>query len=559
MPLPTAGTQFTISTQNGNTQSGTSVTTLRDGRSVVVWKDAASTVGDIFYRIVDAKGVPQGAAQQVNINTQGVQDIPAVTALAGGGFVIAWQNYGTSGDGNDISFKVYGASGAVVKEETFATATGVQQEPTIEATPTGGFVIGYSDSNTGNTGLGSSTAAMAREYSANGTAIGSPVRISGNWGGEFSPVLAINSSITAAIWDDHLGPDTTRNGEDGIYARTYVRNLPAATPSDGGTKINAGPFAEAPANPDVDLVGNTPVYVWQDKYAGTDLFDIMMSFGAAGVQRINTTTAGDQSNAEVAALANSAGFVVVWLDGGAAGGSDIRARVFHSSGTPTSSDFVVSTLGALTFGAQVDPAVTALIDGRFLVTWSDSANSSGIEGRIFDPRIAAVTWTGTGAGEQFVGTAFADLLNGGGGNDDISGGNGGDTLSGSAGNDVLAGGLGKDTLTSGAGADQFIFDTRLNATTNVDTITDLTSLDRIVLDNDIFTALGATLTSDEFRVIATGTSFSAVDSTDHIIYLKATGQLFYDRDSNGTAFGPVLLAELPDETVLRFSHLTLID
>ena len=37
---------------------------------------------------------------------------------------------------------------------------------------------------------------------------------------------------------------------------------------------------------------------------------------------------------------------------------------------------------------------------------------------------------------------------------------------------TLSGGLGNDTLTGGAGADQFVFNTALNAVTNVDHITE---------------------------------------------------------------------------------------
>lgn len=64
-------------------------------------------------------------------------------------------------------------------------------------------------------------------------------------------------------------------------------------------------------------------------------------------------------------------------------------------------------------------------------------------------------------------------------------------LTGTAGNDVLIGLGGKDTLTGGAGADQFLFNTALNRSTSLATITDFSHAqgDKIDLDHTIFTAL----------------------------------------------------------------------
>lgn len=111
------------------------------------------------------------------------------------------------------------------------------------------------------------------------------------------------------------------------------------------------------------------------------------------------------------------------------------------------------------------------------------------------------------------------------------------TLNGAAGNDQLFGKGGKDTLTGGAGADKFVFDT-VAGTGNIDTITDFVSgTDKILLDDDIFTALGITgtfagvaFTADKFH---NGTS--ALDTLDRIVYNSSTGALYYD--ANGSSIG----------------------
>ena len=131
------------------------------------------------------------------------------------------------------------------------------------------------------------------------------------------------------------------------------------------------------------------------------------------------------------------------------------------------------------------------------------------------------------------GTASADYLVGAGGNDKVNGLAGNDTLLGGTGIDTLTGGTGKDTLTGGASGDFFVFNSVLNAITNVDRITDFSApADTIRLENGIFTAFAAVgaIAADAFHQGA-----AAHDATDRIIYNPLNGALNYD--SNGDAAG----------------------
>lgn len=116
----------------------------------------------------------------------------------------------------------------------------------------------------------------------------------------------------------------------------------------------------------------------------------------------------------------------------------------------------------------------------------------------------------------------------------IGGNNGNNFLTGLGGNDALNGALGSDTLTGGVGLDSFIFNTALGAFPNIDSIIDFSVVDdRILLDNAIFTALGAAtgaMTSAQFWASASGL---AHDANDRIVYNTATGVLSYDADGNG--------------------------
>ena len=117
------------------------------------------------------------------------------------------------------------------------------------------------------------------------------------------------------------------------------------------------------------------------------------------------------------------------------------------------------------------------------------------------------------------------------------------TIFGNAGVNTINGRGGNDTLTSGGGNDILVFDTALNGATNVDSIADYdASADSIHLDNAVFTALIATgvLAASAFKDIAVAPK----DTSDRIIYNSGTGNLYYDADGSGVAFGNVKFAAL---------------
>ena len=135
---------------------------------------------------------------------------------------------------------------------------------------------------------------------------------------------------------------------------------------------------------------------------------------------------------------------------------------------------------------------------------------------------AAINGTGNGMSNTLLGNAAANRLTG------LSGA---DTINGGAGNDTLLGGGGKDILTGGLGNDFFVFNTALNASTNIDTLKDYTAAnDTIRLENSIFTSLTTTgvLSAANFVV---GTA--AADANDYLVYNSSSGALYYDADANG--------------------------
>ncbi len=116
-------------------------------------------------------------------------------------------------------------------------------------------------------------------------------------------------------------------------------------------------------------------------------------------------------------------------------------------------------------------------------------------------------------------------------NDVLRGGAGDDVLDGRRGADMLAGGEGNDALRGGAGGDRFVFDAVLNAATNVDSVLDFASGDRLVLDDAIFSALAGGISAAN---LASGAGpVSATTADEHLLYNTTTGELYYDADASG--------------------------
>jgi Ca2+-binding RTX toxin-like protein len=140
-------------------------------------------------------------------------------------------------------------------------------------------------------------------------------------------------------------------------------------------------------------------------------------------------------------------------------------------------------------------------------------------------------------GKALNGGRGGDVLQGDAGGDWLKGNAGNDKLFGHDGNDYLYGGIGKDVLSGGAGRDSFVFNTKA-AKTNIDRVTDFNVFDdSIYLENAIFNALGnkgsinkpVQLKKAEFAL-----GNKAADGSDHVIYNKKTGALFYDADGTGS-------------------------
>lgn len=151
------------------------VTGLPDGGFVTVWSsDPTGTgYGNVLCRRYDANGVAQGGAQQVNAETQGSLS-SCVTALADGGFIVAWlpQSYDLAW-GRGIAIRRYDASGQPVNGTEIAVAPTAASDPyfDVAALVDGGWVVSWSSDKDDIKDV------YAQVYNADGTARGTEIHM----------------------------------------------------------------------------------------------------------------------------------------------------------------------------------------------------------------------------------------------------------------------------------------------------------------------------------------------------------------------------------------------
>jgi hypothetical protein len=99
--------------------------------------------------------------------------------------------------------------------------------------------------------------------------------------------------------------------------------------------------------------------------------------------RVNTYTEGSQRNPQIASLSNG-NFVICWENYGQPGeAGGIFGQIFTSNGNRVGEEFRIN---ASSEGAQYNPKMASLSDGRFLVCWVDAQEGgfgNNIYGQIF--------------------------------------------------------------------------------------------------------------------------------------------------------------------------------
>lgn len=478
------GGEVLVNTNTTDDQWAPSTTALADGGWVVAWTSRATDAGEIRLQRFDAGGAKVDGEVAVNTYTTSYQTRAAVTALEGGGWLVTWESEGQDGQWGGIYQQRYSAAGAEVGAETRVNTTtaNVQQMPSVTALADGGWVVTWEsfDSVEGSD-------VWQRRYDATGASVGE-TRVNAVLADErtLATVTALEDGGWVVAWSSHL--------QDGDGSGVYQQRFGANGAAVGAETLVNTTTARSQHTPSVTGLRDGGWVVSWESWEDIDHADIYLQrYDAAGAlvggeTRVNVTTDGLQIFSTVTALADG-GWVVAWDSTQDGGGMNTYQRHFAPDivGTAlaetlvgTAWDEVLSGLGGhdtldgqggrdtLIGGGGHD---TYIVDrpgdvvqeaagrGTDLVLAAMSFSLKGNE------TVEHLTLTGTGntvgtgntGDNKLTGNTGANTLSGLAGNDVLDGGGGVDRLVGGIGDDTLIGAAGQDSLTGGAGADRFVF------------------------------------------------------------------------------------------------------
>ena len=221
------GGQFQVGTSGAGDHH--SITALNDGGFVEAWQSFGSVWG-ISVQRYDAAGVRVGTEQLVSSQTSFAKSDPSITSLSDGGYVVAWTSYLQDGDNSGVYAQRFDASGAAIGGEfrVNTITTAAQMDPTVVGLNDGGFLV------TWDTFQGSGYDIHAQRYNAAGVTVGGEYLVN-----QYTANSQMNSAL-AVRSDGTLFVTWMSNGQDGsdqgVYARIYGPNGAPVANSSG----NAG-------------------------------------------------------------------------------------------------------------------------------------------------------------------------------------------------------------------------------------------------------------------------------------------------------------------------------
>jgi hypothetical protein len=482
------GAEFRVNTTTPAEQERAVVATLANGNFVVVWQDYSfsATAGDnrppaVKAQIFTETGGRVGGEFLVNTTTPGAQYQADIAPLAGGGFVVVWQD--ESGFSVTLRAQVYTEGGQRTgPEHTLFSAADYRREsfgaePKVTATGDGGFAVTWWYMN------GNVKDATVQRYDASGNPLGDPITIRPEIGGANAKIdrPAISTTEDGRLIVVYAEADAV------LYARLFN---PDGSPD--GEAFAVLDDAQPSRLPDITPLGGNMFLV---TYERTSPFSDFR---------------GDDSGSSVRARIIDAGLADQILRSGTPGNDLLRGgagddTLFGGDGTDT---LIGGDGDDLLFGGTTGADLRDVIYGG---DGNDTAYGGAGNDEI----------RGDAGNDLLFGDTGADTLIGGTGNDTLNGGSLGDVLFGGDGDDFLNGGFGFDRLNGGAGADTFF---HLGvADHGSDWIQDYSAA-----EGDVLQFGNAQATRSQFQINTAFTpSAGSADVAEAFVIYRPTGQIIW--------------------------------
>jgi hypothetical protein len=259
------------------------VAALAGGGFVVAWDSYSNdlrgfSMSDIFYQRYDNSGHALGAVAQANVDSGGGRYDAAIAALADGGFVIGWQAQGGDGDANGVFGRRFGADGGALDAHEFQVnqqAQGDQSNPALAVLGNGGVVAAWVDTQQGASSI------EVRVLAGSGGTAGS-----GQDGGSGGAVTGSTPPAPPAPPAPVTPPATSPGTDTGSGGGSSTVTTPPVPEVVKGTDAG-NVFTGASGNHAIDGGGGLDTIVYQGAHTG-----YVVAVGAAGVT-VNGAGVGD--------------------------------------------------------------------------------------------------------------------------------------------------------------------------------------------------------------------------------------------------------------------------
>ncbi|WP_457153102.1 beta strand repeat-containing protein, partial [Mesorhizobium sp. P5_C1] len=280
-----------------------------------------------------------------------------------------------------------------------STTMGSQFGPAITALSDGRFVDTWMSYDPGD---GDGLCIRARLYNADGSAAGDDFIVNSTaTGDQYSPAItALDGGRFVATWQSEDHGDGIGNC---IRARIYNADGTAA----GNDFIVNSAATSGGNSPDITALADGRFVATWESYdlgegsgiRGSYIYARLYNADGSATGNdfiVNSTTATyTEFVPAITALADGR-FVVTWqsYDSGDGSANGIRARVYNADGSAAGNEFIVNSTITNSYSAHSAPDITALADGRFVATWQsyDTGDGGGncIRARIYNANGSAV-------------------------------------------------------------------------------------------------------------------------------------------------------------------------
>ncbi len=465
------GAETLVNTTVVGDQDYPSIALLESGQFLISWDNGYDDVDvNIAAQIFNPDGSRASGELMLNIGTAGTQCDSDIAALPGGGFVATWvDTTGVDGDGASIMARMFGPDGTPLGTEWQINATAVsdQFQPSITALADGGFFIAWADNSRGAETWdddSSSFAVRGQVLDANGAWVGGEILVNHvTTYGQYQPnVLGLSDGrFIVAFSDTSSGTET--DGDDLQYGAIRARIFnPDGSPCGEDFLVNVTTTGHQNEPQMAELPDGRVVFTWTDFSYGVDTGGDDSEKGAIRGRILDLR---ESAAIWTGSSAPEQFTGTIWNDRLNGGGGRDTLMGKHGN------DILCGNIGD-------DLILGGIGADKLYGQWGRDRLEGGYgPDRLYGGNGWDKLY-GQNGHDKLYGNRGYDLLFGQKGNDHLFGNQGGDRLFGNQGADRLAGGLGRDILNGGYGNDVFVYASRFDSGTTAKTRDRITDFGR---------------------------------------------------------------------------------